>query len=84
VVAMRYNVYGVTAGGVGESAARWAFEARPAHPLAGSQSVYVVVELPPTVQAARASVSLSAEVKAGLFSGRGLLPETERLSWVLA
>jgi len=75
----------ITADGVGESVARWVFQSRPAHPLIGSQSAFVVVELPPGVEAARASLLLSAEVTTRLGPVRGLLPEAERerLSWVL-
>ncbi len=75
----------ITADGVGESVARWVFQSRPAHPLLGSQSAYVVVELPPGVEAARASLLLSAEVTTRFGPMRGLLPEAERdrLSWVL-
>lgn len=75
----------VTADGVGESAARWVFQARPAHPLIGSQLTYAVVELPPGVEAARASLGLSAEVETRFGPLRGLLPEPERarLSWLL-
>jgi hypothetical protein len=71
--------------GLGESYARWTFTARPAHPLTGSQEVYVVVELPPGVEAARASAQLSAEVANPLGPFKGLLPQTEqaRFSWVL-
>ena len=46
----------IAADGIGESTARWVFEARPAHPLVGSQMVYAVVELPPGVESARASL----------------------------
>ena len=76
----------ITAYGIGESTARWVFESRPAHPLLGSQSAYAVVELPPGVEAARASLQLSAEVATRYGPVRGLIKETEqaRLSFVLA
>jgi|CXWL01.1.fsa_nt_gi hypothetical protein len=82
---VRQAVPVITADGVGESVARWVFQSRPAHPLIGSQSAYVVVELPPGVAAARASLLLSAEVTTRFGPMRGLLPEDERerLSWVL-
>jgi hypothetical protein len=75
----------ITADGIGEHTARWVVVARPAHPLTGSQTVYIIVELPPGVPAARASLQLSAEVTTRFGPVRGLLPETERasLSWVL-
>ncbi len=73
------------ADGVGESAARWVFSAQRAHPLLGSQIVFATVELPPGVEAARASVQLTAEVETNFGLVRGLLPEEERQSksWVL-
>lgn len=61
--------------GLGESDARWVFKARPAHPLVGSQTVFVVVELPASAQAARARVHLSAQVEAPVWGKlRGQLP----------
>ena len=76
----------ITAYGLGESTLRWEFESRPAHPLLGSQSAYAIVELPPGVEAARASLQLSVEVETRLGPVRGLLPETEqaKLSFVLS
>lgn len=76
----------IVADGVGESTARWVFESRPTHPLLGSQSAYVIVELPPGVDAARASLLLSAEVGTRLGPARYLLPKEQReqLSFVLA
>ncbi|MGQ0605097.1 MAG: hypothetical protein ACT4QE_25750 [Anaerolineales bacterium] len=82
---VRQAVPVITADGVGESAARWVFAARPAHPLLGSPSVYAIGELPPGVEAARASLLLSAETTTRFGPVRGLLPEDarQRLSWVL-
>ena len=61
--------------GLGESDARWVFKARPAHPLVGSQTVFVVVEIPANAQAARAKVHLSAQVDAPVWGKlRGQLP----------
>ena len=76
----------IVADGVGESTARWVFESRPTHPLLGSQSAYVIIELPPGVDAARATLHLSAEVGTRLGPARYLLPQEqrERLSFVLA
>ena len=76
----------IVADGLGESTARWVFESRPAQPFVGSQSTYVIVELPPGVDAARASLHLSAEIGTRLGPARYLLPQEqrERLSFVLA
>ena len=62
--------------GLGESDAGWTFKARPAHPLVGSQMVFVILEIPPDAQAARVTVRLSAQVDAPLWGKmRGQLPE---------
>lgn len=75
----------IVADGIGESTVRWVFEARKAHPLVGSQSTYVVVQLPPGVEAARASLYLSILVGTRIGPVRGILPQNvqERLSFVL-
>ncbi len=72
----------ITAEGIGESTARWLFTAHPSHPLVGSRTVFAIVELPPGVPAARASIQLMAKGKRGLL---GLFTEEQResLSWVL-
>ena len=62
--------------GLGESEARWVFKTRPAHPLVGSQMVFVILEVPPDAQKARAKVYLSAQVEVPLWGKvRGQLPE---------
>ena len=71
--------------GLGERYARWTFAARPAHPLTGSQEVYVVVELPPGVVAAEASAQLNVDIAAPFGPFKGVLPKTDqaRFRWVL-
>jgi hypothetical protein len=62
--------------GLGESDARWEFKARPGHPLVGSQTVFVVLEVPAGAQTTRARVHLSAQVEVPLWGKvRGQLPE---------
>ncbi len=79
------SIYTVTADGIGENAAHWAFAVRSATPLAGSQIVYALVELMPGVEAARASLQLVAEIETPFGPVRGLLPSSQRLAltWVL-
>jgi hypothetical protein len=72
--------------GVGESAVRWAFKSRPAHPLLGSQSVYLIVAWPTSAQHVRAQILLSAQVESTRWGKlRGQLPEEEQAHfiWVL-
>jgi hypothetical protein len=71
--------------GTGSSAARWLFESHAARPLVGDTSVYVIVELPPHVEAARAALHLRAEVKDRFNVASYFVPEEqrERLSVVL-
>ncbi len=72
--------------GTGSSAARWLFESHATRPLVGDTSVYVIVELPPDVEAARATLHLRAEVKDRFNVASYFIPEEqrERLSVVLA
>lgn len=71
--------------GTGSSAARWLFESHATRPLVGDTSVYVIVELPPNVEAARAALHLRAEVKDRFNVVSYFVPEEqrERLSVVL-
>ncbi len=71
--------------GTGSSAARWLFESHATRPLVGDTSVYVIVELPPGVEAARATLHLRAEVKDRFNVASYFVPEEqrERLSVVL-
>jgi hypothetical protein len=75
----------IVADGIGESIARWAFVSGRAHPLVGSQLVYAILEMSAGTSAARASLTLSAEVVTSLGPIRGILPKeaSDRLSWVL-
>ncbi|MBI3241847.1 MAG: hypothetical protein HYZ49_06080 [Chloroflexi bacterium] len=84
-LSLRQNILAVTADGLGENAAHWAFAVRSTTPLAGSQATYIIVELMPGVEAARASLQLVAEIDTPYGPVRGLLPSSQRnaLSWVL-
>ena len=80
-VAIKQAVPVVVAEGVGESAARWEFVSRPAHPLVGAQTTYIVVELPPGVNAARAEMRLTADVQTRLGRVLFMPPQTETARW---
>ncbi|GEM_PF-709181 len=71
--------------GTGSSAARWLFESHATRPLVGDTSVYVIVELPPNVEAARATLHLRAEVKDRFNVASYFIPaeQRDRLSVVL-
>jgi len=75
----------ITSEGTGSSAARWLFESHATRPLVGDTSVYVIVELPLGVEAARATLHLRAEVKDRFNVASYFIPEEqrERLSVVL-
>ena len=68
----------IEAEGTGQSQARWLFESHATRPLVGDTSVYVIVELPPGVDAARATMHLRAEVKSRFKVASYFVPEEER------
>jgi len=54
---------------------RWTFTAHSNRPIRGSQSVYLVVELPPAVAVARARLQITATLGDQVFGpAKGLLP----------
>jgi hypothetical protein len=68
----------IQAFGVGQRNPYWTFKNDAARKLIGSQSVYLVVAVPPDAQGARLSVELTAQVKSkfGIFNGS--VPEEAR------
>ena len=71
--------------GLGESRLAWSFAHHPAHPLLGSQSVYLVAAAPPTANGIRLSLELIATLETR-FGPLRLGPPQEaqaHLSWLI-